>query len=186
MEWCILKEKQKVIDELFRRWVEIVQVIAEIYWVGWNTLVMLQHNPWTQLYLWAEIWITIINMLQCRLSGFCGFFLVFGRILKHSEPWISLPLCDLFSSCCPGDSAERRGSELCTAAHGHGCRHQCQKAGPGEGQGEKERAQKKNSFRISKLQAICHSSTADSLISSNNERHALKTLIWRRLMFGFV
>lgn len=114
------------------------------------------------------------------------FFLVFGRILKHSEPWISLPLCDLFSSCCPGDSAERRGSELCTAAHGHGCRHQCQKAGPGEGQGEKERAQKKNSFRISKLQTICHSSTADSLISSNNERHALKTLIWRRLMFGFV
>lgn len=114
------------------------------------------------------------------------FFLVFGRILKHSEPWISLPLCDLFSSCCPGDSAERRGSELCTTAHGHGCRHQCQKAGPGEGQGEKERAQKKNSFRISKLQTICHSSTADSLISSNNERHALKTLIWRRLMFGFV
>lgn len=114
------------------------------------------------------------------------FFLVFGRILKHSEPWISLPLCDLFSSCCPGDSAERRGNELCTAAHGHGCRHQCQKAGPGEGQGEKERAQKKNSFRISKLQTICHSSTADSLISSNNERHALKTLIWRRLMFGFV
>lgn len=114
------------------------------------------------------------------------FFLVFGRILKHSEPWISLPLCDLFSSCCPGDSAERRGSELCTAPHGHGCRHQCQKAGPGEGQGEKERAQKKNSFRISKLQTICHSSTADSLISSNNERHALKTLIWRRLMFGFV